>query len=728
MIRSSLVALLALLTMPGWAASSLQERIDEVDRLRGELERTLPRLESRGGGAKTRATVAVMNDFFPWMLKDLSLGFTNRVDRELDELVKIGTDEVSRLKRVAAGIETDDPVPKYANGPVRTSQMQVIGKRRWTDGRTDEGPVFLTGFGHFTTVQNDVAKLPPLGNSIIQIECKPKRVLPAEDLVDVHALDEFLAAAKRAAKANVQVCLLLSPHYFPPWALRKWPYLKECAGSRFGFCIYDPNAKAVIEKYLRTVVPIVRGTPALHSFCLTNEAEDSVYGNCRILKAEWPKWLEARYGTVEAMNEKWRTSYAAFSDVPVLKEYRFNRDVVYAVDFIRFCREMFFGYHKWMADIIHEIDPEIPVHTKIMCNNGFWRSESFYSVDIDDFASLGAYNGNDSLLWQIFEPGEGKWGRYTSEFSLSEMAYDYQRSAAKKPIFNTEDHLIRNREKRYMPGNLIYSALWQQAVHGQAAASQWTWERAYDDGKSEFNGLILERPECLNAWAHCALDLNRLADRLAPIQNLDPTVLIHYSISSRAREEGIDEAYACYRAANWLGQQLGVVSERMLADYAATGVRKYPLASARAILLPVVGYLPDAVRKGLLRLRDEGVAIVAYGKRPLADDYGNSRPDDGFKFVERCDDDTLEKTIAEMAKTWVLPDVPRPMPVAAGEVLRGVESRGYRQDGKSYVTMVNHSPNPVSVRIEKPGVNLITGGKVDSTFELAPARPVFVRY
>lgn len=714
--------------MFGVAASPVQERIDEVDRLRGELERTLPRLESRGGGAKTRATVAVMNDFFPWMLKDLSFGFTNRVDRELDELVRIGTDEVSRLKRVAAGIETDEPVPQYVTSPVRTSDMQLIASRRWPDGRTDEGPVFLTGFGHFTMVQRDLAKLPALGNSIIQMECKPKLVLPAEDRVDVHAMDEFLDTAKRAARANVQVCLLVSPHYFPNWASRKWPHLKECSGTRLGFCIYDPHAKAVIEKYLRTVVPIVRGNPALHSICLSNEAEDSSFGKCRVLKAEWPKWLEARYGTVAAMNRKWNASYAAFSDVPLPESFRNNRGVPHLVDVMRFNREQFVGYHRWMAGIIHEIAPEIPVHAKIMANNGFWNTPTLYSVDIEDFAALGDYNGNDSLRWQIFEPCDDKWGGFTSEFSLSELAYDYQRSAAKKPIFNTENHLIRNRETHDMPGNLIYSGLWQQAVHGQSATTMWTWQRAYDDGKSEFNGLILDRPECLNAWAHCALDLSRLADRLAPIQNLDPTVLLLYSLSSRGREEGIDESYACYRSVNWLGQQIGVVSERMLSDYAETGVLKYPLASARAIVLPSVGHLPDSARKGLLRLKGAGVAVVAYAKRPLSDEYGNARSGDDFPFVEACRGAELDEIIAGLAKEWRLPKVPRAMAPDSDEGVRGVESRGYYRDGKAFVNMVNHLPKPVRVRIEKPGVDLITGGKADSVFELAPARPVFIMY
>lgn len=734
-VKNMSVAVLGLLMAFGtivpcaWAVQP--SPIDEATQLRDELERVLPQLEEKGGGAKTRATLAVMNDFFPWILKDVSLGFTNRAEREIRELVKIGTNELERLRRVAGGLESDDPVPQYVTSPVTPSRMQTVATRRWPDGRTERGNVFFTGFGHFTQIQKDLAKMGPLGNNILQMEIGPSSVLPAENRVNVHALDRFLETARRAAQENVQICLLLSPHYFPDWAKAKWPHLKDCAGTRIGYCVYDPHAREVLEKYLRTVVPIVRGNPALHSLCLSNESEDSTYGKCRVLKERWPEWLRSRYGTVGKMNATWRTSYADFASVPIPARADGTAPAPHLVDFIRFEREMYAGFHRWMAGIIHEIAPEIPVHAKIMCENELWTTPTLYSVDIEDFAELSDYNGNDASIWPLKPERNSKWGYSTTEWPLCEIAFDHQRSAAEKPIFNTENHLIRDREKGDIPGSFVYSALWQQAVHGQTLTTLWAWERAYDNGKSDFNGLILERPDCLNAWAHCALDLNRLADRLAPIQNQEPTVLLLYSLSSRAWKEGIDESYGCYRALTGLGQSIGVVVEKTLAEYARTGKRVRPLKDARAIVLPAVGHLPDEARQGLKRLAAEGVRVIAYAKKPLFDEYGNARADDGFTFIEKREEggwSQLFADVSKMAKDWDLPDLPRARDVHSENGVEGVESHGYRQDGKSYLTIVNHSPETVRVRIEKPGVDLITGGKVDSAFDLVPLRPVFIRY
>ena len=127
----------------------------------------------------------------------------------------------------------------------------------------------------------------------------------------------------------------------------------------------------------------------------------------------------------------------------------------------------------------------------------------------------------------------------------------------------------------------------------------------------------------------------------------------------------------------------------------------------------------------------EGVRVVAFAKKPAFDEYGNARADDEFPFIEKRENggwSRLFADIVQVAKDWDLPDLPRAKDVRSEDGVEGVESHGYRQDGKSYVTIVNHSPETVRVRIEKPGTDLITGGKVDSEFDLAPLRPVFVQY
>ena len=264
----------------------------EAGRLRDDLARALPSLEEQGLGAKTSASLAVMDYFYPWILEDIARGFTNRAVRETRELVMVGRDAKARLQAIAERKVRDEPVPHFVTGPVETSHAQIIGMREWTDGRCERGNVMLTGFGHFSKVQREQEKLPPLGNHIIQMEIGPWSVLKDEHVVDTNGFASFVRASMLGMQEDVQICLLLSPHYFPQWALKKWPHLSGCAGGFFKYCVHDEHAQGVIEKYLRTVIPLVRGFPTLHSICLSNEPEQGHFGPDCALRKKWPGWLE----------------------------------------------------------------------------------------------------------------------------------------------------------------------------------------------------------------------------------------------------------------------------------------------------------------------------------------------------------------------------------------------------------------------------------------------------
>ena len=704
------------------------EAAAEASRLRDEIACALPNLERRGLGAKTRSSLAVMDYFQSWIQEDVARGFTNRAEREMRELVSVGCDAKSRIQAIAEGKVRDFPVPHFVTGPTEMSHAQIVGTREWPDGRRERGNVMLTGFGHLGRVQREQGKLPPIGNNIIQMEIGPKSVLKDEHVVDTNGLAAFFRAAELGARENVQVCLLLSPHYFPQWALKKWPHLSGCAGGFFKYCVHDENAQSVIEKYLRTVIPLVRGNPALHSVCLSNEPAQGRFGPECALRKKWPIWLERRYGTVAAMNAKWGTSYASFADVPMPKDFKNNPATPAMLEFVRFNRRAFAAFHRRMAKVIHELAPELPVHAKIMIDAGFEKSATAYSVDPAAFALLGTYNGNDAHVAYRGDRTLGDNMRgWVHDWWAMEAGYDYQRSAADKPVFNTENHIIDDREKRFVPGRHVYAALWQNAVHGQSATALWAWERVFDNGRSDFNGLILERPVCLAAWAHAALDLSRLADALAPIQNQEPTILLHHSLSSDVL--GKPSVFlSCYRAASFLGQPLGVATEDMLAEFARTGIRKRPLASARVVLLPSVTHMPDSARDGLKKLEAQGVKVIACRGKPKFDDCCRPRNADDFSFLDAPTEKGLSLLFAERAAGWSLPDFPRVRSVDSEKGVYGVESHGYRTNGVSRVTFINHLAKPVRVRLEKPGHDLLSGTDVPKIFDLPSGVPMFISY
>ena len=684
------------LPLPGVPFADLVRRATAA---RDALQRTVPALEAKGLGAKSRATLATLDHFLPWILEDVARGFTNRAEREARELASLGETGARRAQDVLDGRARDFPVPHYRTSKIDVSHAQMIADRVWPDGHVDRGPVFLTGYGHFGTVQRNLHQLPSLGNHILQMEIGPDGAVREDGSVNTNRFRAFFETAGRAAQANVQITLLLSPHYFPDWALRKWPHLKDCGGGFFRHCVYAPEARGIEERYLRAIIPAIRGNPALHSVCLSNEPETHVYAKCPVLRREWPEWLARRYGTVAAFNAKMKTDFAAFTDVPMPENFRNNPRSPVLAEFVRFNREMFADWHKWMADLVHELAPEIPVHAKIMVNPCQWDGNAtFYSVDPARFGALGQYNGNDAYC--NFKQGRG-WG-WAHDWTFMEAGYDWQRSVADLPVFNTENHIQPDRSKGYLPGRHTYATLWQNAVHGQSATTLWCWERAYDDGKSDFNGLILERPEAFEAWAHAALDLSRLADVLAPIQNLPPSVLILWSTDAVLRGEVKEGAFhRCYRAANFLGQPLGVVTPDML----TSGRLDRPLDRACAILLPDISVVPADIRAGLDRFAARGGRVVS---------------------VDTARERDLHIRLCTLAKEWSLPDHPVVREHDSDRPAWGVETRGFRKDGRACLSVCNHLRTPKKVRLESAGVDLITGAPVPAVIEVDPLRPMLI--
>ena len=691
------------------------------DRLRLAVER----LERQGLGAASRVTLTVLDNFLPWVESDLANG---KIDRAWDTaclLEEMANRETARAEAVLTGAATDFPVPQYETERLEISRAQTLGTRRLADGSRERGPVLFAGYGHFGQVKRDIEKLPGYGCNLFQVEFGPRDVLPAEDRVRDTEIEQFLKLCDRAAASDVAVNLLLSPHYFPKWALEKWPHLSECTGGFFKYCVHDPAARAVIEKSLRHVIPRIKDHPALHSVCLSNEPICVDRSRCRVAAKEWPAWLERQHGTVATLNARWGTDYADFSAVPVPKP-EFTATPA-CLDFIRFNSETFAEFHKWMADVVHSMAPDLPVHAKIMMGAHFEKTlHGFWSVDPEAFAALSQYNGNDA--YNMFNKRESLWN---NGWRHCQAGYDFQRSMADLPVFNSENHLIHDRELDVIPPEHLYSSLWQQAIHGQSSMTMWVWERC-NDYVSDTAGSILHRPDCVEAVGRCALDLNRLAHEVAALQNLPPSVVLLWSRSSLVLDGNHENAVnTMYEAANFLGQPLGFATEEKLAAFARTDVAPRPLDTAKVLILPQVTHLPDDAREGVKKLAAAGVRIVAYGDASERNDYNQSREIIAAEALPKAKDSAaLFAALTEREATWRLPNVLR-LVDAKGLPVFGVEIRSVPDGDGAIASVCNHLREPQRVSLAgtegQPLTDLITGKALDANFMVEPMVPLLIR-
>jgi len=579
-----------------------------VEALRPLTDRLRAQVEALGDrGAYPRVTLTVAEQFLGFIAADLDHGEYARAWAQADTVEEI----------VQRALETRQwpDAPRYFTSPVTIDGPSFQATVRQPDGRDDQRPVIFIGMGPFGQARRDVGIFPDYGFNIIQVEFGPNSVLPTETDYSDDAINTFLEVCDRAAKAGVQVNLLISPHYFPAWALAKWPHLKDCSGGFLGYCVHAPEARQVLERHLRYMIPKVKDHPALHSICLSNEPVSTDLQSCRFVLANWHAWLAGKYGTIARLNELWGTQYGSFDDVPVPPTAFRPDPLVY--DFVRYNQEEFAGFHRFLADIIHEVAPDLPVHAKMMICAVFSPSaHGPWSIAPELFAEFCQINGNDA--WRVYQP-QGDWA---TAWQDEIMGYELQRCAREAPVFNSEDHIIPDRNVNWQSPTYIYNVYWQGAVHGRGASSAWVWERTYDP-ESDFSGSILHRPACVEAAGRCTLDANRLSLQVTALQQVRPRVAVVYATAGFVFQNDYAGALgAAWRNSTFAGHKTGFVYERQLEALADGKKLDGYLSDCRVILVAGLRRLSAEAVAGLRAFVEQGGKLVAVGGVPERDEYG----------------------------------------------------------------------------------------------------------
>jgi hypothetical protein len=586
------------------------------------------------------------------------------------------------------------------------------------EGKTESRPVFLTGYGHGSSAVDDLPFWSQIGINILQIEIGPNETVFEDGNREDGMRSRILPALDRARDNGVRLNLLMGPHYFPDWAFAKWPELKVQSGDPgtqpfLKNSVEAPQTRDIYERHLRTLVPLIKDHPALHSICLSNEPVYDEGWKDPARLGLWHEYLRRIHGDTATLNTVWGSDYASFEDIPQIAP-SFREPAARMYDAVRFNQGRFSGWHKWMVGIIHSMSPELPCHAKVM-NLMDDRNTVFWGTDPLEFADLSQINGNDCYC----VPFEGR-APYATEFLSQNKYYDLQRSMKRVPIFNSENHIILDRTKFFVPAEHVYTAIWQGAVHGQGASATWIWQRTYDP-KSDAEGLILHRAACTAAMSRCALDLMRLSREMAAIQNAAPEVAILFSHAATLQDKRYFATRArVYEALNFCGIPIAFVTDEQVAagrlkDYKVLIVPQAQAATRASI---------DAIRA----YAQEGGRVLVCGEDNLTrDEYGREvAPPKRMKELPDAKGAELRDTLMRiLAKEGVAPLVV--LRTAKEEVPYGVEWRCAVLDGRNIVNVVNYSKDPVVIELPTgKWRDLIARREIDGTLQLATNTPVLI--
>lgn len=660
----------------------------------------------------------VIERFEGYINEDIQNGLSN-VDFNKQKIEELYNETKANLEGYLAGTKQ----PKSVNKSDMT-KLTVNGSAL-SDGSS---PVFSIGYGHFNKVQEDIENLGDFGANNIQVEVNVGKLVKKENGKYVYndssgLKSKLTTLLNKAAKSNVGVCLLLSPHYIEYVSGLSDGVWQEDTGASFNkFDINNQEAKEILELYISNFLKGLGDYKALRSICLSNEPTFNTKEYPDTYNPLFREYLKNVHGYISTLNSVYGTTYNSFEDItmPVLWKSKADHDAI-DYDWMEFNDKVFAEWHEWLKGLVKSVLPNMPVHMKMMGN--FSSGEATNGT-----TSNGWYNylerGTDLevLSANMDIAGCDTWDYYTDDNSYyrSMFYYDYLHSALEKPVYNAEDHIIVDKEENYTDGmkNHVANNMWMGALHGRSMSTIWLWHRLESNNQSNtasFLNSILYRPDCVAAVGKTSLDLQRLKSEMNTLQQSQPKVALYYSKISRLHNSDAQiKLINAYAAILNSGQRVGVVSDKSLDK----------LSQYDVLVMPGVTHGSDAAYEAVKSFAQNGGKVlystdsILDGNFFTKDEYNRSRNSDELKKLAtrftlnsgksssllKTSQSEINKTVGDFIKKSLSPEVT--VLTASGGAADDLDWSFVTDDKKVLVNITNLTDGEKEVYVSFKGTKL----------------------
>lgn len=152
---------------------------------------------------------------------------------------------------------------------------------------------------------------------------------------------------------------------------------REPYGVRHNHCWTSPVFREHAAEIITAIAHRYKGHPALGMWHISNELHGECY--CDGCRAKWARWLEARYGTVEKLNQQywsafWSKQVTEFSQIEPVD---WVLDAM-MLDWLRFGTDQVIDWIRFESGLLRPVTPHVPITTNLM--------GTFYALDYQRIA------------------------------------------------------------------------------------------------------------------------------------------------------------------------------------------------------------------------------------------------------------------------------------------------------------------------------------------------------
>ncbi len=331
--------------------------------------------------------------------------------------------------------------------------------------------------------EEDLRLMKAHGANVVRIgEYAWSRMEPREGEYD---MDWLVRAVRLAAKYDIKVVIGTPSDTPPAWMTAKYPDVSQIDGSgkvvphgmRRQFSISSQRYRAFCGEIVKRMALALGKEPNVIGWQIGNEPTDESYD--AEAKAAWVAWLKQRYGTLDALNEAWTTSYwsQSYTDWEQIPFSAAKANPGWMLELKRFITSQWVAFHRNQANVIRAHVPRSQFVTVNFGGLGWANRFDRYAANRDlDFTSWDNYVGSGHL--KPFRNGASHdlvrgWKR--KNFWVMEIQPGYVNWAG-------VSNMLHPGETRAMA--------WQAIGHGSDGLLYWQWRNARN-GQETMHGALV---------------------------------------------------------------------------------------------------------------------------------------------------------------------------------------------------------------------------------------------
>ena len=317
----------------------------------------------------------------------------------------------------------------------------------------------------------------------------------------------------------------------PAWLAHKYPEVRrvradrvrELYNRRQNYCYTSPLYRDKVRRIDQKLAQRFGSDPAVILWHISNEMGGDCH--CALCQAEFRRWLQARYGTLAALNKAWNArfwshDYTDWEQIESPAPQGENAVQALALDWKRFVSDQHIDFLKFERDTVKEIAP-----------NAKFTANMMYRFDGIDYFKMA--KEIDVASWDNY-PTWHKPSETVEETALdTAMMHDLFYSMKDKPFLLMESSPSFTNwqpvSKQKKPGIAELAAL-QTVAHGADSVLYFQW-RASRGAEEKLHGAVIghdgrEDARSFTETAQVGLRLEALAE-ITAVKREKQAAIVH---------------------------------------------------------------------------------------------------------------------------------------------------------------------------------------------------------